>query len=221
MSQKSVITKIILDPNGSPFMQYAGSNMQEISSDQLSGVDVSDRKVEMFQDVMFPEHPHEWRLSKKEQPRLALPGIEGNCILFGVKDHSIIKLKLYPETSDPTVGSGEAIVEVELDGIELQKKMDAVNKAHVTTLSDVLNRAGGNHEHRLVRRFQDKLRESTFKAQLPYLKGAFDFVRPNQQFLLAIRDLVDGLTLQEAHDIDPYRKAHSTLTVSGLPKNLN
>lgn len=221
MCAKPVVTKILLDPNGSPFMKCAGSNVKEIATAAFSGARADGQKAHMHQDIKFPEHPHEWPLNLDSRPTVELD-IDENAVLWATKDRATITFRLYLETDLAEVNAENHIAEVEIDGIKLQQIQDTLSKKNAPQLHKLLDQAAGNHENRSVRKFYDKFKDDCFKAQLPYLRKAFSgILKPKPKFLITIRDAVDGLTLSEKKDMDSFRRENLTLSVAGLPARLN
>jgi len=95
MSKKPVITKILLDPKGSPFMELASAGYRA-KFDLATRKPIDKSKGTINQRIKDENNPHMMTLSADKCPELKLP-VDSDCVLFLQKKDGKIIMKVFVE----------------------------------------------------------------------------------------------------------------------------
>lgn len=210
--QKPIVTRILLDPNGPPFMKITGGKMTTTFSGINGQYSKPQQDARMNQVITYENHPHEMPLELHERPNVKIKG-NNNYLMFLEKVDGKIKIKFFIDDDSFSAEESVPVFETEVASDSLVKIGLAMMKTDQKKLGQVLKKVAGNINHRTFKKFSDQHQNNTFQAKCRHLTRAIgSMVKPNKFFLGALIEAIEGITM---HDhLDLIQK--SGLKVSGV-----
>lgn len=198
MSQKPVINRILLDPNGPPIVITGGISFSEKFNITLDGIKpLGELSAEIKQDVLDSANPHECLLDDESQPEVTLGG-EGNYTLFMKRDGNQMKFQLFTEEDDPISELASPVYEAELPASKMVETTTQMAEKTKSAFKEIMNKHGSNENHRNVRKFQNKITEDLYKVKFKHLMEALSgAVTFNKDFLMVVANIIEQLTIHE------------------------
>ncbi|MEM9469741.1 MAG: hypothetical protein AAF988_06220 [Pseudomonadota bacterium] len=193
MSKKPVITRILLDPEGSPFLKNEG-----VEYTVSSGVFRTGQKLDQdFNfNIMFFDHPHECPLEPPQQPKIKISG-EENFILFMRKIDDKIEFKLFAETDDPSSNESKPVFEASMPSARILEIAADHFHDEKDKLLDIFRKNGS----KMTSRFKGAMRKSTKDGEEKKCKALMKVLYPvleeNKRFLGILSDAIEGITMKE------------------------